>query len=462
MLFFILFWLGCLPPFMTAFQGSSNWESLPSLQIPSYPNMDHVRQIQTQIRQHPPLVFAGEIRTLKQQLSEVHDGKSFIFQGGPCAEEFGGGEMRGLSWTDEIRNLFTTMVQCSLLLSYGMEKKIIRIGRMAGQYAKPRSEMVENDGTTLTYRGDIIHGKEITNRDPDPRRMFQAYQESVCTLNVLRSLSKSGDLDLNRLDQWLDPFVHEIGYYQHMDFDRLFRKWFVFLENCGLPLSSFREPEFFISHEALLLYYEDALTRTETSTQKVYNCGAHTVWLGERTRHSEAHLRYLSTIENPIGIKVGPHSDPNEIRNIVRRLNPQKEKGKIMIITRMGPDKISHQLPPLFQALKQEPVLFMSDPCHANTIMMDGKKTRLCSTIQEELLQFFFCCHEHQKIPAGVHIEMSGDLVTECIGQNVTASSLHTKYLTTVDPRMNRYQSLELAFFISSLSNKIAPTIRSF
>ena len=443
-----------------AFQFPSPWESYGSLQIPVYKDMETLRNIQTKIRQSPPLVFAGEIRNLRNQLCEVHDGKAFIFQGGPCAEEFGGGIDRGLSWTDEIRNLFTTMVQCSLLLSYGMEKKIIRIGRMAGQYAKPRSEIYEPDGKTLTYRGDIVHGKDIRDREPDPTRLLQAYHESLCTLNVLRSLSKSGDLDLNRLDQWLDPFVHEIGYYQHMDFDRLFRKWFVFLENCGLPLYSFREPEFFISHEALLLYYEDALTRKEISTQNTYNCGAHTVWLGERTRHSEAHLQYLSQIENPIGIKVGEMRDVNEIKRIVQVLNPNKEKGKIMIITRMGPNKITHQLPLLFKALKDEPILYMSDPCHANTIIIDGIKTRLCSTIQEELLQFFYCCLEHNIIPAGVHIEMSGDLVTECIGQNVTASSLHSRYLTTVDPRMNRYQALELAFFISSLSNKISPMIR--
>lgn len=434
------------------------WESYPSLQIPKYKNMEEVRKIQTEIRRHPPLVFAGEIRNLRQQLCEVSEGKAFIFQGGPCAEQFMIQE-EGV-WTNEVRNLFTTIVQTSLILSYGLEKKIIRIGRIAGQYAKPRSEEFEQDGKTYTYRGDIIHSKDINEREPNPNRMLQTYYESLCTLNILRSLSKSGDLNLNRLDEWLDPFINENPYYSSMDFDQLFRKWLLFVENCGLPLHFFQEPEFFISHEALLLYYEDALTRREISSNKVYNCGAHTVWLGERTRYSEAHIEYLSMIENPIGIKIGPHFNSQDIVQLVQRLNPNKEKGKIMIIVRMGPIYIQRQLPLLFQCLKDEPVLYLSDPCHANTIVMEGKKTRLYSTIQEELLQFFYSCHEHQIIPGGVHIEMSGDYVTECIGQNVTLSSLSHRYLTTVDPRLNRYQTFELAFFLSSLSNKISPFVR--
>lgn len=428
----------------------SNWKLYPNLQIPEY--TISTDNIQNQLSKRPPLVFAGEIRNLKNQLKSVHSGKSFILQAGPCVETFD-----QPNWTNNIQSLMSTIIQTSLVIGFGMEKKVIRIGRIAGQYAKPRTQEFEKDGVTLTYRGDIIHGLDIHDRTPDPNRMLQAYYDSISSLNTIRSFAKSGDLGLDSINHWLNPCKEEIEYHLYNEFHSVLKKSIVFLNQCGINSDTLREPDFFISHEALLLYYEESLTRLDSITNEYYNCAAHTVWLGERTRHSKAHIEYLKGIQNPIGIKVGPTTVPNDLMELIKELNPNNELGKIMIITRMG-NLLSQFFPSIINICQKNNlnVIYMCDPCHGNTIVLNGYKTRFCYNIHQEIIQFFDCCFQMGVYPGGIHIEMSGEMVTECIGQNITVQNLSNQYLTKMDPRLNRLQTLELGFFLSSIHDKLS------
>jgi len=427
----------------------SSWYQYPSLQMPSYDNFEKLHQVKQNLRQKNPLVFAGEIRTLKEQLKLAEEGKQFIFQAGPCMEEIQDQQIQ------QIKNLFTLMIQSSLIISFGLEKRVIRIGRIAGQYAKPRSEMYETDGQ-LTYRGDIIHSLE--NRYPDPSKMLEAYYHSVSTLNAIRSFAKSGDLDLQNINQWIYPLT-EYQYYPYKHFQESVRKSVQFIRNCGIYdyHALFREPDFYTSHEALLLHYEEAMTRQDSVTQKYYNCGAHTVWLGERTRESKAHIEYLRGIENPIGIKIGPNVNSEKLRSLIEILNPNNESGKIMLIFRLGSEKIYPVLTKIIDEIQshQLNVLYMCDPCHANTKKIKGKKTRFLFMIQDEVLKFFEICQSKHIIPSGVHLEISGDNVTECIGLNVNHNDLELNYQSLVDPRLNALQTLDMAFYISSIQSKL-------
>ena len=423
----------------------SVWKKYPSLQIPTYPNLEKLEQVKLDLIKSPPLVFAGEIRNLKKELKEVARGKSFIFQAGPCAETFDNHNI------NEIKKLFTIIVQSSLIMSYGLEKKVLRIGRIAGQYAKPRSETLEKDNETLTYRGDIVH--DFESRVLDPTRLKTAYYNSMGALNALRSFSKSGDLSLEKIPQWIPP-LQPGDSHRYQDFVQNLQKSIQFVKNSGGVFQN-SEPEFYTSHEALLLHYEEALTRRELKTGKWYNCGAHTLWLGERTRDSEAHIEYLAGIDNPIGIKVSHSANLEELVSICQRLNPTNEKGKITIVSRMGTDNINKFLPLLIDYLKESNIEFilMCDPCHGNTKILDGYKTRYLETILSEITQFFTICHEKNMVPGGIHVEISGSPLTECIGQNVSPADLEKNYQTKVDPRLNNLQTLETAFHVASLIN---------
>jgi 3-deoxy-7-phosphoheptulonate synthase len=429
----------------------SSWEKLSTKQIPEYQDKIKLNQVKSILNYKNPLVFAGEIRNLKEQLKLAQEGKQFIFQAGPCMEEIKDNQI------NEIKNLFSLIVQTSLVLSFGLEKKIIRIGRLAGQYAKPRSELFEKDGK-LTFRGNIVHS--LLNREPDPYRMIEAYHHASSTLNAIRSFAKSGDLDLANIDNWLYS-VKEYNYYPYKDFQNTIKKTVQFIQNCGIYNYNalFREPEFYTSHEALLLHYEEALTRKDSLTQKYYNCGAHSLWLGERTRLSNGHIEYLKGIENPIGIKIGPNSDINQLIYLIKTLNSSNESGKIMLIFRLGSDNINYQneLNNIINNIQLENlnVLYMCDPCHANTKIINNQKTRYIYTIQNEILKFFEVCKSKNIIPAGIHIEITGENVTECIGLNVKYDELRLNYLSKVDPRLNPIQTLDLAFYISSINNKI-------
>jgi len=422
----------------------SVWKSYPSLQIPNYPNIENLDKVKTELMRCPPLVFAGEIRNLKNDLKEVAKGNAFIFQAGPCAESF---EQNNV---EEIKKLFTIIIQSSLIISFGLEKKVIRIGRVAGQYAKPRSEPLEKDNQTLTYRGDIFH--DYDTRVLEPERLKTAYFHSMSTLNALRSFSKSGDLALEKIPKWIPPLSCG-DRHKYQDFIENLQKSIQFVKNSGGIFQS-KEPEFYISHEGLLLHYEEVMTRKEQKTGKWYNCGAHTIWLGERTRASEAHLEYLSGIENPLGIKVSHKTNLDELVTICKKLNPSNESGKITIVSRMGTDNIETFLPKLVQSLKNANIEFIliCDPCHGNTKSIGGYKTRYLETIISEITQFFAICKQENIIPGGVHLEISGNSLTECIGQNVNAENLDKNYQTKVDPRLNNFQTLETAFHIASLN----------
>jgi len=428
----------------------SQWIEFPSHQIPEYPDTHHLEIAKQTLRQKNPLVFAGEVRELKSQLRYAEQGKQFILQAGPCMEEIQDGQIQ------EIKRFFTLMVQTSLILSFGLDKKVIRIGRIAGQYAKPRSDLYESDGS-LTFRGDIIHS--MLDRTPDPDRMLHAYNHASSTLNAIRSFAKSGDLDLNQIHHWLYPLM-DYQYYPYETFQNTIRKSIQFIRNCGIYdyQALFREPEFYTSHEALLLHYEEALTRQDSVTDQYYNCAAHTVWLGERTRHSAGHIEYLRGIENPIGIKIGPSVDITQLVTLIKILNPNMESGKIMLIFRLGAEEISKIFPLIVDAIRsnQLPVLYMCDPCHANTKRVNGKKTRFVYTIHQELLAFFEACSSLNIIPGGIHLEISGDSVTECIGLNVQHTDLTSnQYRSMVDPRLNPLQTLDTAFYVSSISSKL-------
>jgi len=426
------------------------WKNYPCQQLPSYPNIDELEKVQDILRQKNPLVFAGEIRSLKAQLQRVEQGQQFIIQAGPCMEEIKDNQI------EEIQRFFTLMIHASLILSFGLDKKVIRIGRIAGQYAKPRSELLEKDGS-LTYRGDIIHSRQ--DRTPDPWRMMDAYYHSVSNLNAIRSFAKSGDLHLAHMEQWLYP-LSEYNIHPYQTFQTTIQKSIQFIRNCGIYdyEALFKEPEFFSSHEALLLPYEEALTRMDSMTQQYYNCGAHTVWLGERTRHSLGHIEYLKGIENPIGIKIGPSVDVNQLVTMIRLLNPCRESGKIMLIFRLG-DQVQTVFPRVVDAIRTSdlPVIYMCDPCHGNTQTMKGIKTRFLYKMHQELLQFFEMCDSCKVIPGGIHLEISGDAVTECIGLNVNYHDLSSDhYKTLVDPRLNPIQTLDTAFYVSSIPSKLS------
>lgn len=422
----------------------SVWQKYPSLQIPTYPNIEKLDTIKQELITSPPLVFAGEVRNLKKDLKEVHKGNAFVFQAGPCAETFDCQDVA------ELKKLFTIIVQSSLIMSYGLQKKVIRIGRIAGQYAKPRSEAFERDNQTLTYRGDIMH--DFNNRILEPQRLKTAYYHSMSALNALRSYSKSGDLDLENIRRWISPLESNDANYIH--FTNELQKSTKFLKNIGGSFQS-KEPEFYISHEGLLLHYEESMTRKELSSNEWYNCGAHTIWLGERTRESEAHVEYLAGIENPIGIKVSASANIESIVRLCKKLNPYNELGKIMIVSRMGNEKIDEYLPALINGLTAANVKFilLCDPCHANTKTIKGYKTRYLDTILQEVTKFFTICRSNNISPGGVHLEISGSALTECIGQDVQISDLEKNYQTKVDPRLNNRQTLQMAFHIASLIN---------
>lgn len=415
-----------------------SWMKYPVKQIPEYPDKIELEKVKDEAKKRPPLVFAGEIRKLKEELVKAEEGEAFILQAGPCAETIDFEKM------ENIRDFFTLMTELSLVLQFGLEKKVIKIGRIGGQFAKPRSQMYEKDNQTLTYRGDIIH--DINNRTIDATRIMKAYEYSLSILNSLRSFLRSGELDLDKIQEWKFPESVKNNYIIKNTI-----RCIKYMINEGLI--HVREPELYISHEALLLHYEECTTKQEKNTGLYYNCGAHTVWLGERTRESEGHIEFLSGIENPIGIKVGPTTDINKLCELIQYLNPKNEKGKIMLIFRMGVQNIRQILPEKLEMLKKSNQSFMllTDPCHGNTLSMkcnNNIKTRKLKDIKKELKDFFEICKEKNMIVSGVHLEITHEPVTECIGNNVTIWTLAENYKSLVDPRLNNVQSMELMFHI--------------
>ncbi|MGB9153980.1 MAG: 3-deoxy-7-phosphoheptulonate synthase class II [Alphaproteobacteria bacterium] len=441
------------------------WRAKPAKQMPTY--LDDAKRIEaeTRLAKLPPLVFAGEARKLKKALAKVAAGEAFLFQGGDCAESFT--EFSA----NNIRDTFRMILQIGVVLTFGGGIPVVKVGRMAGQFAKPRSDDTETrNGVTLpSYRGDIINGIDFTPeaRRHDPERMIQVYNQSASTLNLLRAFIQGGYADLHRVHQWNLDFVgRSLQTERYNDLASRIGETLDFMGACNITAETsaqIRETEFYTSHEALLLPYEQGLTRIDSTTGDWYDVSAHMLWIGERTRQPDgAHVEFLRGVKNPIGLKCGPNMTPDELLRLIDILNPANEPGRLTLIARMGDEKIASALPPLLRATKSggHSVIWCSDPMHGNTHVSDsGYKTREFTRILAEVRGFFDTCRAEGVHPGGVHLEMTGQEVTECIGGTsaVTDAGLSERYETHCDPRLNATQALELAFLIADYVKKTRP-----
>ena len=434
----------------------NSWRSKPAKHLPVYKDKELLKKSIDKIRAFPPLVFAGEARSLKSKLADVSKGEAFLLQGGDCAESFADFH------PDNIKNSFKAILQMAVVLTFGASCPIVKVGRIAGQFAKPRSSDKETiDGVELeSYKGDIINGIgfNANERTPDPLRLIQAYNQSASTLNLLRAFSQGGYANLNKIHQWNLNFIEEEKANKFSEIADRINECLGFMKACGINDDNARqinETEFFTSHEALLLEYEEALTRIDSTSGKWYDVSAHMLWVGDRTRQLEgAHIEFVRGIENPIGIKVGPTSEVDELLKILDFINPDNEAGKITLICRMGADKIDTNLPQIVKKIISEGknIVWACDPMHGNTIKSNtGYKTRPVNSIFAEIQRFFAIHRSLGSYPGGVHLEMTGSDVTECMGglQQITDEDLKNRYHTFCDPRLNASQSLEIAFLIS-------------
>ncbi|MBS56953.1 MAG: 3-deoxy-7-phosphoheptulonate synthase class II [Rickettsiales bacterium] len=434
----------------------NSWKAKTAKHIPIYKNNNELDEVLAKIKKFPPLVFAGEARLLQKNLAEVAEGKAFLLQGGDCAESFSDFH------PDNIRDTFKVILQMSVVLTFGATCPVVKVGRIAGQFAKPRSQDTEvNNNIELeSYKGDIINGIEFNDisRTPDPKRLIQAYNQSASTLNLLRAFSQGGFANLHKIHQWNLSFVEDENAEKFKQISDRIDECLAFMNACGINDKNVRqlyETNFFTSHEALLLPYEEAMTRVDSINGKWYDVSAHMLWVGDRTRQLDgAHIEFVRGIGNPIGIKVGPSTDLKELLKIIDVINPDNTPGKITLICRMGADKISQKLPEIIKAVNKEgkTVVWTCDPMHGNTIKANsGYKTRPLSNIISEIQQFFQIHRAIGTYPGGVHLEMTGQDVTECMGglQKITDEDLKNRYHTYCDPRLNASQSLELAFLLA-------------
>jgi len=433
------------------------WRSKTIRQVPDYPDPSALTDAEARLAAFPPLVFAGEARNLRAALADVAEGRSFLLQGGDCAESFA--EFSA----NNIRDTFKVLLQMAVVLTYGAASPVVKVGRMAGQYAKPRSsDNEEIDGVSLpSYRGDIINGIDFTAeaRTPDPERLIRAYNQAAATLNLLRAFAQGGLADLHQVQRWNLDFVRDSAQGQrYEDLCERLSQSLEFMAACGVTgdtVPQIRETAFYTSHEALHLPYEQALTRVDSLTGDWYACSAHMLWIGDRTRQPDgAHVEFCRGVANPLGLKTGPSQTPDDLLRLIDMLNPANEAGRLTLIVRMGADKVRGLLPPLVRAVEREgrKVVWSCDPMHGNTIKAStGYKTRAVESILAEVRGFFDVHAELGTHGGGVHFEMTGQDVTECIGgaQEITEHSLADRYHSHCDPRLNASQSLELAFLIA-------------
>jgi len=443
---------------MTDHWTPTSWRNRPAKHIPSdYPDAGALGRVEETLGQMPPLVFAGEARRLKELLGNVSEGKAFLLQGGDCAESF-------KEFTaNNIRDTFRLILQMAVVLTFAGGKPVVKVGRMAGQFAKPRSSPLETQGdvTLPSYRGDNINAMEFdaAGRVPDPERLLRAYNQSAATLNLLRAFANGGYADLNNVHKWTLGFVDDSP--QGARYGALTDKiseTLAFMQAIGINPNSYpglHQVEFFTSHEALLLGYEEALTRVDSTTGDWYDTSAHLLWIGERTRQLDhAHVEYMRGIKNPIGLKVGPTLEPDELLALIDVLNPDNEAGRLTLYGRFGADKIEARLPRLMAATKRDgrKVVWATDPMHGNTLTAsNGYKTRPFDRILSEVKSFIDVAKAEGVHPGGVHFEMTGQNVTECLGgaRALNETDLGDRYHTHCDPRLNAEQSLELAFLIA-------------
>jgi len=434
-----------------------SWRSKDIRQVPAYPDKAELAAVEERLSSFPPLVFAGETRGLKEQLADVAHGKAFLLQGGDCAESF------AEHHADHIRDFFRVFLQMAVVLTSGGSKPVVKVGRVAGQFAKPRSSDNETiDGVELpSYRGDIINGIDFdeASRVPDPNRMSMAYRQSAATLNLIRAFASGGYANLERTHEWTMEFIKDTSSYQQ--YEELAKKIddaIDFMRALGITAENtpqLRETKFYTSHEALLLGYEQALTRRDSITNDWYATSGHMLWIGDRTRDvDEAHVEFFSGIKNPIGLKCGPTLTNDDFKRLLDKLNPQNEAGRLTLITRFGAEKINDELPRLVELVKSEgrTVVWSCDPMHGNTVKAStGYKTRPFDSVLSEVKSFFEVHRQLGTYAGGVHVEMTGADVTECVGGSsaVTEADLESRYHTHCDPRLNASQALELAFLVA-------------
>ena len=438
-----------------------SWRALPIQQQPHYPDAAHLLQVEQSLASYPPLVFAGEARELRRQFAEVTQGRAFLLQGGDCAESFA--EFSAA----KIRDTFKVLLQMAIVMTFAAGCPVVKVGRMAGQFAKPRSSGSETiDGVTLpAYRGDIVNGIgfDVASRVPDPERLLQAYHQATASLNLLRAFAQGGFADLHQVHQWnLDFIANSALAEKYHQLAGRIDETLAFMRAVGMDSApQLRETSFFTAHEALLLNYEEAFVRRDSLTGRWYDCSAHMLWIGDRTRQLDgAHVEFMRGIENPIGVKVGPSMAPDELIRLIDTLNPDNDPGRLNLIVRMGADKVEAHFPRLLRKVKEEgrQVLWSSDPMHGNTIKASsGYKTRDFAQILSEVRQFFAVHQAEGTYAGGIHIEMTGQNVTECIGGSrpITEDGLSDRYHTHCDPRMNADQSLELAFMIAETLKQV-------
>ncbi|MFW2383477.1 MAG: class II 3-deoxy-7-phosphoheptulonate synthase [Acidimicrobiales bacterium] len=435
-----------------------SWRSFEALQQPTWPARDDLEQVEKKLATLPPLVFAGETRDLRNRLAKVAEGEAFLLQAGDCAESFDGFN------ADQIRDKLRVILQMAVVLTYSSGVPAVKVGRIAGQFAKPRSKPTETvDGTELpSFLGHMINDLPFSagDRKPNPDRLLQAYHQSASTLNLLRAFTKGGFADLHRVQAWNQEFVSDSrAGERYMALAEEINRALRFMEAAGVSSNhpEIHEADFFTSHEALILEYEEALTRKDSLTGDWYNCSAHMVWIGERTRKLDgAHVEFFRGIKNPVGCKVGPTATPEDVVGLCEALDPDREAGRLTLISRMGHEKVAESLPPILRAVKESGhrVVWACDPMHGNTFTADsGHKTRDFEHVVNEVAGFFAAHREVGTNPGGIHVELTGDDVTECVGgaELVETADLNRRYETMCDPRLNASQGIELAFRVAEL-----------
>ena len=431
-------------------EGLDYWRSLPIKQQPTWPDKDKAAAVMGELHRVPPLVFAGEVDNLRGSLADVAGGKAFVLQGGDCAETFAG------ATADQIRNRVKTILQMAVVLTYGASMPIVKMGRMAGQFAKPRSsDMETRDGITLpAYRGDMVNGFDFTedSRAHNPQRMLEGYHTAASTLNLIRAFTQGGFADLRMVHSWNRGFAQNPANRRYEGLAREIDRAVRFMEAAGADFDELKRVDFYAAHEGLLMDYERAMTRIDSRTGLPYVTSGHFIWVGERTRDLDgAHIDFFSRVQNPIGVKLGPSTTPADMEALADKLDPERTPGRLTFITRMGASKIGEVLPGLLEAAKSVELapIWITDPMHGNGITTQtGYKTRRFDDVVDEVKGFFAAHREAGTHPGGIHVELTGDDVTECLGgsQAIDELGLETRYESLCDPRLNHQQSLELAF----------------
>ncbi|MCI2958840.1 3-deoxy-7-phosphoheptulonate synthase class II [Agromyces atrinae] len=433
--------------------GLDYWRTLPIKQQPSWPDPEAAQAASAELAGLPPLVFAGEVDMLRDRLAAAARGEAFLLQGGDCAETFAG------ATADQIRNRVKTVLQMAVVLTYGASMPVVKMGRMAGQFAKPRSSDTETRGdvTLPAYRGDIVNGYDFTpeSRAADPGRLVRGYHTAASTLNLIRAFTQGGFADLRQVHSWNQGFAANPANQRYEKLAREIDRAVKFMDACGADFDELRRVEFYTGHEGLLMDYERPMTRIDSRTGTPYNTSSHFVWIGERTRELDgAHVDFLSRVRNPIGVKLGPTTTPEVMLELIDKLDPEREPGRLTFITRMGAGKIRDALPPLLEAISKSDAqpLWVTDPMHGNGITTpNGYKTRRFDDVVDEVKGFFEAHRDAGTHPGGIHVELTGDDVTECLGgsEHIDEATLATRYESLCDPRLNHMQSLELAFLVA-------------